>query len=1011
MSLVKFAAIFVAASTVSQLPSQSFSQSTVLAQAFGENPDTFSIPESLPDGVTLKVDGSTSMRVTNEALESRFEEQYGNVDVELAVSRTDEAFDALIDGDIDVLATGRPLTDEEKSQGVVEVPLEQREKLAIIVGPDNEFAGDLSFAQFAAIFRGEITNWSDIGGPDLAIRFVDRPDYSDTRRALSTYKVFEGTPFETGSTAAPVAEDETESVIQALGNDGIGYSVVSQVQDRDDVRILPMHQTLPDDPRYPYSQYRAFVYKEGASPAALAFLGFATTEPGQEVIATGVAAAPTNVPAAEETPPAAAAPDPATTDDSDPAVADAPDSAVTDALDPAVTDAPDPETAAGAAAAQDKGGFPLWLLPLLAIPFLGGLLWWLLRGAKGATPAAAPVAAGAAAAPVAAAAPARLVLTPRDCRNAYAYWEIPQERLNEVKHQGGETMMVRIYDVTGRSKTSPLPSPAGEFPCIEANPDLHLPITVDDRSYCAEVGYMTRDNEWLPMAKSEQVRVPVCPPDAVNPVKATPSVDTSPLKSAGGAALGGAALAGAAALGASKLTGGGKAKKTPVPSGKLTLDRRSPQAVYATWEIPQERLADAKLQGGETMVAKLYDVTDRPAEAILPEPVSQKTCTGVDGETQFDVSPERDYLAEVGYETKSGGWLPLAASDTLAGAAAKFPPGAAVVGGAAAVAAGAAAVGIGDAKKPLLQSRIVLTPQSSQKAYANWDVPETAKSALKAEGGQDYQLRIHDVTDLDINQQAPNSTLTYEVSELDCDRTVPLPNAQSDYLAEIGYQTEAGDWLMVARSAPVKPATVLEDLEEANASLEDLEEVNTSQPFAKGDGDDGVNDDEGNGGAAMLGLAAVGGGLAAASIGQKSVDSSADTVPTVPQGQIVKVHSRNNALMFNEEQLHHIEHAVANTHSLTPAVYTLQIKDGVFNYDGDDTHPGEPFVLLWIHGGTVINEKTGIPVSSTWTTLNGYDDTLTLDVREPAMLCAFFLDTYPDDNTGEITLSVTKRTV
>ena len=113
--------------------------------------------------------------------------------------------------------------------------------------------------------------------------------------------------------------------------------------------------------------------------------------------------------------------------------------------------------------------------------------------------------------------------------------------------------------------------------------------------------------------------------------------------------------------------------------------------------------------------------------------------------------------------------------------------------------------------------------------------------------------------------------------------------------------------------------------------------------------------------------------------------------------------------MFSEEQLRHIEHDVASTHQLIPGVYTLRLRDGVFNYDGDDTHPGEPFVLLWIHGGTVINQKTGVPVSSTWTTLNGYDDTLILNVREPATLCAFFVDTYPDDNSGEVTLSVIKQ--
>ncbi|MEM9976108.1 MAG: DUF4912 domain-containing protein [Cyanobacteria bacterium P01_D01_bin.2] len=996
--MIKFAALALAAATVSQVSGAHFSRHA-LAQSFGETPETFPIPGSLPDGTTLKVDGSTSMRFTNEDLKDRFEEQYANVDIELDASRTDRAFEALIEGDIDLLATGRPLTDDEKAQGVVEVPLEQREKLAIIVGPDNSFEGDLTFEQFARIFRGEITNWSEVGGEDLAIRLVDRPDYSDTRRALSTYAVFEDKPFATSTTADPVADDETDSVVTALGNDGIGYAVVSQVSERNDARIIPMHQTLPDDPRYPYSQYRAFVYKEGAGAAALAFLGFATTEPGQEVLETeAVTAAPattsdadapdiandapgTDIDPGTDSAPATAAGDSPTT-----ATAPAESSAPVEAIDPAAD--PAAGAAAGAATAG-KGGFPFWLLPLLAIPLLGALLWWLLKGggaAAGGAAAASGTTAPAAAAPVAAAQP-RLVLTPRDCRNAYAYWEIPQARLTEIKRQGGDTMMVRLYDVTGRSKNTPLPSATAEFPCIESNPDLHFPIAVDDRSYCAEVGYLSADNQWLPIAKSEQVRVPVCPkeipketPAAAVPAAASPK---GPAAALGGAALGGAALAGAAALGATKLASGKAA--APAEPGRMVLTPLNSQDAYAYWEIPQGQLAQAKQQGDGTMVARLYDVTDRPAEAVLPEPTAQVNCTDADVDTHFSVAPGRDYISEIGYQTASGSWLPVAQSKSVrVPTAAGTIPGAAILGGAAAIAAGAAAMGSGVGNTNAVdnsaaQSRIVLTPQSSQKAYAYWEVPATAQSALKAEGGQNYQLRIHDVTDVDINRQSPNSTLSYDLSDSDCDRTVPLPEAQRDYLAEVGYKTESGDWLMLARSAPVKPATGLTEA--------------ASEPIDKG---------------AVAGIAVAGAAGVMAAAGRPVIP---DTAEASAQGsvQTVQVHSRNNAVMFTEEQLRHIEHDVASTHKLVPGVYTLQLRDGVFNYDRDDAHPGEPFVLLWIHGGTVINQKTGVPVSSTWTTLNGYNDTLILNVREPATLCAFFVDTYPDDNSGEVTLSVTKQ--
>ena len=379
----RFAVILLAATATTQVTGEWVARNGLLAQSFGENPDGFPIPSALPDGTTLKVDGSTSMQMTNEALESRFEEQFPNVDVELGASRTDEAIADLLAGEIDVVSSGRPLTEDQKAQGLTETAI-QREKLAILLGPENTFERDLTFEQFAGIFRGEIVNWSELGGPDLPIRLVDRPDYSDTRRALSTYQVFEANLLKTGSTAAPVTEDETSAVVAALGPDGIGYAVVSQVIDRSDVRIIPMHQTLPDDPRYPYSQHRAFVYKEDASPAVLAFLGFATTPPGEEVITEAPAAvAPDAEPdAAEpepsespaETAPAAAEPEAA----DPPAEADSGETAPAAAEPEAAT--PPPEAgeapadvaqvpATAPAGDVEAGGFPWWLL---GIPVLGG---------------------------------------------------------------------------------------------------------------------------------------------------------------------------------------------------------------------------------------------------------------------------------------------------------------------------------------------------------------------------------------------------------------------------------------------------------------------------------------------------------------------------------------------------------------------------------------------------------------------------------------------------------------
>ncbi|HEY9887236.1 MAG TPA: DUF4912 domain-containing protein, partial [Candidatus Obscuribacterales bacterium] len=630
-SFIRFAALLLTAAAVSPVAHEFLVSGVALAQSFGDNPEGFPIPSTLPTGSTLRVDGSTSMQVTNEELERRFEAQYPDIDVTLAASRTDEAIAALVNGDLDLVATGRPLTAAEKAQGLVEIPLE-REKLAILLGPDNDFDGNLTFAQFAQIFRGEITNWSAVGGPNLPIRVVDRPEYSDTRRALSTYDVFAGSPFATGSTADPIATDDTADVLAALGNDGIGYAVFSQVQGLDVVQVLPMHGTLPDDPRYPYSQYRAYVYQEDASPAVLAFLGFATTAPGQEAI-TPAAGAATSTEA--DSPPAAEA-DPST----ESADADA-GATPTEEETALVPDADPAETTRGS-------GFPWWLLGL---PLLGGLLWWWLKGRGGTVPLAAPIAA-----PVAVAAEPRMILTPRDCRDAYAYWEVPSDRLAAARQEGNQ-LKVRLYDVTGRVKDTALPPPTAEFDCGGDEPDLHLPIRMDDRDYRAEVGYLTPDQRWHSLAKSDAVRVPACPqPASVNANASAPAaVAGTGVGAAGlGAAAIGAAGLGAAAIGAAGL--GAAAAAKPAAS-RIILTPRSHQDAYAYWEIP----ADAPQ--GKVRSVRLYDVTGRPPTATLPDPVGEFAWVGPEPDLHLPIAtPDRDYVAAIGDSTADQGWRPLAQS-------------------------------------------------------------------------------------------------------------------------------------------------------------------------------------------------------------------------------------------------------------------------------------------------------------------------------------------------------------
>ncbi|MEM6425001.1 MAG: substrate-binding domain-containing protein, partial [Cyanobacteria bacterium P01_D01_bin.128] len=213
------------------------------------------------------------MTVVSRTLEQQLE---ASADSDIQVQSVDAsaALELMDSGQVDFAAISRPLTDAERAQGWQEETL-TREKIAVVIGADNPFQGELTFDQFVDIFRGDLANWSAVGGPDVPIRFLDRPADSDSRVSLSQYEIFKTAPFETGDNTTVLSADDTAELATQLEADGIGYAIASQVLNQSDLRVVPMDGVLPDSDLYPYSQPRNLVYKGTLSPAAQAFLEFA----------------------------------------------------------------------------------------------------------------------------------------------------------------------------------------------------------------------------------------------------------------------------------------------------------------------------------------------------------------------------------------------------------------------------------------------------------------------------------------------------------------------------------------------------------------------------------------------------------------------------------------------------------------------------------------------------------------------------------------------------------------
>lgn len=114
----------------------------------------------------------------------------------------------------------------------------------------------------------------------------------------------------------------------------------------------------------------------------------------------------------------------------------------------------------------------------------------------------------------------RIVLLPRDPQWAYTYWDVPNERKEELRRQGGQQLALRIYDVTDISDIEyQSPHSIQEYPADELAREWYLPIPVSDRDYVIDIGYRSADGRWLVLARSARVHIPpVYPSDWIEDV-------------------------------------------------------------------------------------------------------------------------------------------------------------------------------------------------------------------------------------------------------------------------------------------------------------------------------------------------------------------------------------------------------------------------------------------------------------------------------------------------------------
>ena len=242
------------------------------------------------NGLSGKVatDGSTSMEKVIGALKETFEGENAGVEVTYNPTGSGSGIKAVQEGRCDIGLSSRALKAEEKEQGLVGTVLAY-DGIAVIVNPENTVE-DLTVEQIAAIYTGEITNWSEVGGIDAEIVLIGREAGSGTRGGFEEIVGVED--------LCQYRQELTSTgdVITAVSQNpgAIGYASLASVKDTVKAikvgGVAPSDETVKDET---YAIQRPFVLvtKEGTAltETAQAFFDFITSEAAREVItAAGV---------------------------------------------------------------------------------------------------------------------------------------------------------------------------------------------------------------------------------------------------------------------------------------------------------------------------------------------------------------------------------------------------------------------------------------------------------------------------------------------------------------------------------------------------------------------------------------------------------------------------------------------------------------------------------------------------------------------------------------------------
>ncbi|WP_341659969.1 phosphate ABC transporter substrate-binding protein [Vibrio sp.] len=240
---------------------------------------------------TISAVGSSSVTPLMEVFSETYMKTHSNVFVEVQGPGSSAGVKAAKNGSADLGMSSRNLKASEKEPELKEMKV-ALDGIAVVVNPKNTLQA-LTAEQVSSIYKGEVTNWKQVGGEDKLIVTITRDTASGTRGAfediMKLTKKISGTKVSAISQRAQVANGNGALKTMVASNPyAIGYISLGTVDNS--VHALPIdgvEATVDNVKNGSYKVARPFLvlYKEGKpSTETQQFLDWMHTPEAQSLV-------------------------------------------------------------------------------------------------------------------------------------------------------------------------------------------------------------------------------------------------------------------------------------------------------------------------------------------------------------------------------------------------------------------------------------------------------------------------------------------------------------------------------------------------------------------------------------------------------------------------------------------------------------------------------------------------------------------------------------------------------